>query len=836
MGASNRKRHEQGGNRGKPAGSKKRRRNRWRVVILWLLSTTAFAVFCAIAGYLIIMLNGERLLNENMDKTVLAEATTFYDIHGKEVRKSGVNRELMDFTDMPEQLVQAFIATEDRRFYEHNGIDFWSIGRAAVKDIIARSMVEGGSTITQQLAKNLFLNADKTFFRKATEASIALALENNKSKDQIMELYLNRIYFGKGAYGIKAAAETYFGKTIGSGKPEDELELWEIATLAGIPKAPNVYNPLSNPDRSQERRAVVLKLMYDQRLISLDEKEKAALVEYAPPAAKKNDRGGFESYIDYVIQEAVEVTGLSEDQLILKGYDIYTTLDSGAQTAMESAFDREDLFQEDGPKQKEQAAMVIVDQHSGGIVAMVGGRDYVQKGLNRAVVPRQPGSSFKPLAVYAPALETGKWHPYSTLRDVKQCFGNYCPSNLGKYRGSVSLSEALKDSINLPAVWLLDQIGVKTGMTFVESLGIPLDKEDRNLSIALGGLTRGASPLQMAQAYSAFANDGKQYQAHSIREIKDTKGVAVYSRADETPKQVMSRETAYYMTDMLQGVVTSGTGKRAKMNRPVAGKTGTTQLGIKGLKDSSGNRDAWFVGYTPEWTAAVWMGFDRTDKEHYVKHGSGNAALLFSEVMSKALSGRPVSPFPTLEKEEPVATPDVPDKVAGLQAVYNEEDQSVFLTWTPVANLGYRVYKKTSDTDFVLFQELAQYIDVRDYQIESGQTYEYYVTAYDPESKQESERSDPYRIAIPEEEPLEPEVPLEPEEPAEPEQPEEPIEPSLPTDPAEPTPETPGKGTDIPTDPGSGGVPEHDDAGDPSQEMPDGSRPASDFEHPEGDN
>jgi penicillin-binding protein 2A len=715
------------------------------------------------------MLNGERILNENMDKIELTEASTIYDGEGNEIKKIGVNRELMDFTEMPELLVQAFIATEDRRFYEHNGIDFWSIGRAAVKDIIARDLVEGGSTITQQLAKNLFLDADKTFFRKATEASIALALENNKSKEQILELYLNRIYFGKGAYGVKAAAKVYFNKDLGSGDPKDELELWEIATLAGIPKAPNNYNPLSDPERSKNRRAVVLKLMYEQKLISMEEMEEAAAVDYVPPQVDRKD-GAYQTYIDYVLKEAVEVTGLSEDQLILKGYDIYTSLDTKAQETMESAFNRDDLFQESGPEQIEQAAMVIVDQHNGEIVAMAGGRDYVRKGLNRVTVQRQPGSSFKPLAVYAPALETGKWSPQSTLRDEKRCFGDYCPTNIGgRYRGSVTMSDALKDSLNLATVWLLDQIGLKTGLSFVESLGIALDKQnDRNLSIALGGLTHGVTPLEMAQAYSAFANGGEMHKAHSIREIRNSGGDLIYSSSNLKPKRVMSEQNAYLMTEMLQRVVTSGTGKNAKMDRPVAGKTGTTQLGIKGMSDRNGNRDVWFVGYTPEWTAAVWMGFDRTDSKHYLKHGSGQAAKLFSVVMSEALAGKPKSSFPVPDRQAET-TPQKPAKVEGLKAVYNPEENSVFLTWTPTEGLGYRIYKKgPDDAEFYLYKELAGYMDEKDFEVQPGYTYAYYVTAVDYDSGLESEPSEFVQTVIPKEEQVEPEEPEEPELPDQP--------------------------------------------------------------------
>ena len=237
---------------------------------LWVFYAGLFAAVCVVLGYLLIILNGERILSENENRFELAQATVITDREGRQVTKLYVaegNRDYAEFKDIPELVRQAFIITEDRRFYEHRGVDFWSIGRAVVKDILAGDLVEGGSTITQQLAKNLFLTSDKTFLRKATEASIALALENHRTKDQILELYLNRIYFGKGQYGIKTAARFYFNKDL------KDLELWEIATLAGIPKAPNVYNPLADPEKSRQRRAVVLDLMKEAGIITSEEAE-----------------------------------------------------------------------------------------------------------------------------------------------------------------------------------------------------------------------------------------------------------------------------------------------------------------------------------------------------------------------------------------------------------------------------------------------------------------------------------------------------------------------------------------------------------------------------------
>lgn len=736
---------EQAVGEGTPKKPKKpRKKFKKSKLFLWLFFTAAFAVFCGIAGYLVILLNGERILTEQKDKFDMAESSILKDADGKEVLRFGPeNREYITYDKIPKLLVQAVIATEDKRFYEHQGVDFWSIGRALVKDVVQRSAVEGGSTITQQLAKNLFLSADKTFFRKATEASIAVALETKRSKDEIMELYLNRIYYGKGAYGVQAASKYYFNK------PVDKLDLWQIATLAGIPKAPSTYNPISNPEKSKERRGVVLQLMYEQGIITAQEKEKAAAEEYKPPV--RNTNSEFLAYKDYVIEEAMKLTKLSEDELLRGGYIITTTMNQKAQRAMASVFADDKMFEEDGPDQKQQASMVIVDQSNGGIVAMVGGRDYIQKGFNRAVAPRQPGSSFKPIAVYAPAIESGNWSPYSTLRDDKQCFGKYCPSDHGrnKYVGPISMMDAVKRSVNLPAVWLLDQIGMKTGYNFAKSLGIPLTDEDKNLAIALGGLTKGASPLNMAQAYSAFANGGRMYEAHAITEITTTEGDPVYSTGKLKAEQVMSEQTAFSMTQLLEGVLTpGGTGVRAKIDRPVAGKTGTTQVGIKGVP-TSGNRDIWFVGYTPEWTGAVWMGFDKTDKDHYLKKGSGQAAQLWGEVMSKALAGRKVVDFKKPEGVVEVTEP--PSGVSDLKATVDTETESVDLIWKASPDKAtYRLYRKeASEAQFSMLQEIATGTEVVDMSTVAGKTYQYYVTAYFAESNLESEKSNVVTVVMP---------------------------------------------------------------------------------------
>ena len=728
---------------GQRKGEKKRPPRSKKKALIWLFFVLLFAAVLAVVGYLLVILNGERILTANINKLNLDTASIVVDRDGNEVAKLYVsegNREFVPIGEMPKLLTDAFVATEDKRFYEHSGIDLLGIGRALVKDVIARSAVEGASTITQQLAKNLFLNADKTIFRKGTEASIALALESHKSKEEILELYLNRIYFGKGQYGVKTAAKYYFNVS-----DLNKLELWQIATLAGIPKAPNVYNPLSNPERSMERRAVVLKLMFDQGLITEKEKEAAAKFEYKPNNVKDTN-GKYRSYLDYVIEEAMDKTGLTEEELRSSGYTIKTSIDTKAQTAMETAFANESLFEKSKDGTKAQAAMVIMDQHDGSIVAMLGGRDY--QGYNRATERRQPGSSFKPIAVYGPAIESGKYFPWSTVQDVKQCFNGYCPTNSNsknKYRGEIPMSLAIKESRNVSAVWLLNEIGVKTGMTFASKLGIKLEPDDRNLAMALGGLTYGATPLQMANAYAAFANGGKLQDPHSVLSITDRNGEQVYAYKAPKAQQVMSQTTAYYVTELLKGVVQKGgTGVNAAISgRTVAGKTGTTQN-----PNGSGNRDIWFVGYTPEWTAAVWTGFDKTDATHHLSTDSGAAAKFFSAVMSKALSGKKKLSFPVpegLKEEEKLPV------IGGLYAAYSETSRSVHLEWTKAEGegLSYKIYRKeASETGFSQLGEVQDTV-LDDMTIVPGKTYTYYVTAYQAAKKLESEPSEQATLDIP---------------------------------------------------------------------------------------
>ncbi|MDB5051954.1 MAG: penicillin-binding protein family [Bacilli bacterium] len=578
----------------------------------------------------------------------LSLPTLIYDKNAKLASElSSTKIEPVTLAHIPKQLRDAVVATEDRRFYEHSGVDLRSITRALWHDLRSHGFVEGGSTITQQLAKNMFLPLDKTMSRKLKEAAYALKIELSYSKDEILVLYLNSIYYGEGQWGVQQAAKTYFGKNT------EDLTLVESATLAGLLKAPSKYDPLRNKDGALERRNIVLTLMNEQKKLSSAD-YKLAIASPLVLAIQTEDKSkqSYPDFIDAVLAEATELYGFTEGQLLTSGLSIYSTMDPYVQLAAEAVYLDTQFFPESKPDQLIQSGTVIIDQHTGEIRGIVGHRgESVFRGFNFATkLKRQPGSAFKPLSVYGPALEQG-YTPDSMLFDSDLNINGYRPKDYDlQTRGQVTLKEAIANSYNIPAVWLLHEIGIDAGINFATRAGIALTKDDRKLGIALGGMSEGTSPLLMAQAFTAFANLGDMHPAHAISRIVSSTGKVLVD-AKSLPVKVTSPAVAYTMTTLLVNAVSEGTGKAAALDRPIAGKTGTTELpdtaefsGI--VSTGSVSKDAWFVGYTPELTAAVWMGYDKTDKDHYLTSGSSAAAKIFKEIISRALQDQPVVPFP----------------------------------------------------------------------------------------------------------------------------------------------------------------------------------------------
>ncbi len=574
----------------------------------------------------------------------LPAPTVIYDFGGKEASRISLNKiEPVRYEELPQMLIDAVVAVEDKRFFEHDGMDLRGMARALVTDAFAGAKVQGGSTITQQLAKNVFLSRERTWKRKWDEALLARKIEQQYSKPQIMTMYLNQIYFGEGAWGIKRAAAVYFGK-----EPA-KLTLPEAALLAGLVKAPSALTPYKHPDQAKERRNLVLQLMKEQGYISA---QAYAIASKEPIKLRDAGDGGQESgiqypyYVDEIIREAGERYGLSENDVLHGGLRIYTALDPAVQQAAEKVYADDALFPKGMGGELVQSGAALVDPRDGGIRALVGGRGKQPfRGFNRAVqLKRQPGSAMKPIAVYTPALEQG-YKPTDTVLDEPVDFGGYAPKNAGgTYHGEVTLQDALVNSYNVPAVKLLDQIGIDAGMEAAARFGIPLTDADRTLGLALGGLQEGVSPLQMAEAFGAFANDGRRLPAHTIVRIEAADGTVLAEAAGGGAVQATSADVARTMTAMMEGVVSDGTGEAAELDgRPVAGKTGTTQMPGTG---GDGAKDNWFVGYTPQLVCSVWLGYDQSDASHYLTTTSKAAAEVFHALMTAALQGQPVMEFP----------------------------------------------------------------------------------------------------------------------------------------------------------------------------------------------
>jgi penicillin-binding protein 2A len=636
----------------------------------WWLRLLLIAVFCLFVVTAVLIIWFSRL-----DISKLAEPipmpTLIYDKNGtlaSKLASTKIRPETLN--NIPSQLKNAIIATEDRRFYDHTGIDVRSIIRALWRDVRSQSLVEGGSTITQQLAKNMFLPTDKSLSRKLKEAAYATKIEMTYSKDEILLLYLNNIYYGDGQWGIQRAAKNYFGKNT------EDLSLSESALLAGLPKAPTTYNPVKNKQAAIVRRNIVLSLMKEQNYITDTElKQSEASPINLAKAVVEDTAIHYADFMDTVMTEATEMYGFTEAQLLASGLQIYTTVDPKVQLAAEAVYLNNSLFPASKPDQLIQSGAVIIDQHNGEIRGIVGHRgEGVFRGFNYATkLKRQPGSSFKPLAVYGPALEQG-YTTDSILPDVPLNINGYRPENYDKQtRGNVTLKEAIAQSYNIPAVWLLNEIGIDSGIDFVARTGITLPKEDRKLGIALGGLSEGTSPLQMAQSFTAFSNQGDIQPAHTIIRILSSSGELLVEAKNQVLKAT-TPEVAYTMTTLLANAVNEGTGAAAALDRPTAGKTGTTQLpdtdefaGITG-----GSKDIWFVGYTPELTAAIWIGYDNTDKDHYLTTGSSTAASIFKQILSQALINQPIIPFPVPSSLTPPKAKDNKEEIDSNKDQHNQ--------------------------------------------------------------------------------------------------------------------------------------------------------------------
>ena len=569
-------------------------------------------------------------------------SSQIYDSAGNEIANIHAveNRMPVKIEQIPADLQNAFIAVEDNRFYEHKGVDPKGLLRAFYANLRNQEITEGGSTITQQLAKNAYLTQEQTFKRKIQEIFLAIQIEKQYTKQEILEMYLNQIYFGQGAYGVQAAAKVYFDKNV------EELNLSECALLAGIPKSPNYYSPFNNLQASLERRNTVLDQMVKYHYISASDARDAKNLELAFAAPNRPEEQKDAMYfINYVTNLMVEKYGA--DALYKEGLKIYTTIDLDMQRMAEQAlltYLPQDYTDANGVMQPE-GAIVAIDPHTGYVKAMVGGRGTDQ--FNRAsMAERQPGSAFKPF-VFAAALENG-FTPSTVIEDSPITIDGWSPQNdSGRFSGNVTMRTVATFSMNVPTVKIANALGMHQAISYAVQMGIttlvwdpnePIN--DLNLSTALGGLTRGVTPLELTNAYCTFANGGVFIPHVVITKVLDRNGNIIEEAAPEAV-QVLAPESAAALTSMLEDVVNRGTGRSAQIGRPAAGKTGTT----------SDYHDAWFVGYTPDLVAAVWVGNDDNTPLDGIM-GGGIPALTWSMFMQNALLNTPVHDFDQMVVEQ----------------------------------------------------------------------------------------------------------------------------------------------------------------------------------------
>ncbi|WP_287453033.1 penicillin-binding protein 1A [Leptolyngbya sp. UWPOB_LEPTO1] len=523
---------------------------------------------------------------------------------------------------IPKRLIDAFVASEDRRFYDHNGLDLQGIGRAVFRNLTSRDVVEGGSTLTQQLSRVVFLDQDdRSLGRKVREALIAQKLERTIDKKQILEKYLNFVYLGSNAYGVADAAWIYFSKRL------DQLTLGEMAMIAGLPPAPSLYSPLVSLEKAQERRNTVLDKMVVAGYISEAESQAAQAEKLVVKPSMPKNLQSTSPYFTYYVQQQLEKL-VPKDVLAAGGVTVETTLNAKWQKVAERSI-REAIGVDGNAEGFKQAALVAIDPRNGEIRSMVGGYDfYKDSQFNRVTqAQRQPGSTFKPF-VYATAIATGK-SPYQSYLDERFSVDGYQPKNYSnKYSGWLNMKTALTNSVNVIAVKVLIDVGFEPVIKLAQGMGIR-SKMEPTYSLALGAYE--VNPLELTSAYGVFAAQGNYVEPHAIRKVIDRKGKVLYD-ANYKPKRVLDAETAAITTWMMRGVVSDGTAQAARLDRPVAGKTGT----------SENARDLWFIGYVPQLVTGVWLG---NDDNSPTWGSSGTAAFTWHEFMKEAVAGMPTQKF-----------------------------------------------------------------------------------------------------------------------------------------------------------------------------------------------
>ena len=619
-----------------------------RIMRLLLILVSIFIVLAVATGFTTYSIVSAYMADvpEFDPAKILPEHTSFiYDKDGNEVTPllGAENRIIISFDEISEDLINAFIAIEDDRFYEHPGFDVRGITRAAYHNIFGRSgSIQGGSTITQQLVKNAFFSSDRTMKRKIQELYVSYQLERSYTKKEILELYLNRIFFDFNAYGVEAAAQTYFAKSA------TDVTLAEAAILAGIPNLPGKFSPYRNLEESKKRQTLVLNRMEELGMITSAEKQEALNEELVLAGTPKRTYP-FPYFIDHVVlDDTYGVSGILAslpqfsdlsnaeiyDIIYKGGLKIYTTLDQEKQKFVEDTLNNESLYRladvrEEGKPVQNQSAAVVADPKTGHVAAIVGGREYDTgtNRFNRATDGRmQAGSTLKPILAFAPAFNEGAASPGTVLDDAPKVWqlssGTYAPNNFGQgFQGLMTARRALALSRNIPAITLLDEIGIDTAKEYAKNMGITTMENDHGLSMVVGGLDKGVSVYEVAQAFSVLANEGVRTDLTTITKIVDGKGNVIYEH-EPNHEDVLTPQAAWMTTSVLQDAVRYGTAAGMQIGRPAAAKTGTSQ----------NNQDVWLATYTPDYVTVFWQGRDSWSS---------------SSVDGKLISGRDTNPFVT---------------------------------------------------------------------------------------------------------------------------------------------------------------------------------------------
>ncbi|HLQ97041.1 MAG TPA: PBP1A family penicillin-binding protein, partial [Pseudogracilibacillus sp.] len=608
------------------------------VLILLLCLLVAGVVIIAIIGKMIY--SAPELKASDLETPL---STQLYDQDGDLIGNvfEEENRVHVDIDDVPDDVKNAIVSIEDKRFYKHKGIDYRRISKAALANVKQGWGAEGGSTITQQVIKGSVLSSEKTLTRKVQEAWLALKLERKYSKDEILEMYLNNVYLGNGAYGVKTASKTYFNKDL------DDLNISQVALLAGLPNAPSADEPFNEPERAEKRRNKVLNAMVSNDIISEEEAEEAkgqAIEDIVEKTDTSSGDTAYKGFIDTVYDQIVQRDEIvTEEEFYQGGLKIYTTANTEAQELVNELMHSEDFPY---PDDNYETGIALVDTETGAVQAIGGGRNFqaIHDTNYGASSSNSPGSTIKPILDYGPAIEHLNWSTEKILSDEEYSYDDGTPVREwdGEYWGDISMRRALEWSRNIPAVKAFQEVGKEKTKEFANNLDIEVDTTYD--SAALGSFEEGSTPLQMAEAYAAFGNGGTFNKPSLVEKIEYQDGSEWEAEKPES-REAMQDYTAYMMTDMLKTVIKTGTGSQANVPElPIAGKTGSTNIPDElkqehGIND--GLLDSWFVGYTPQYSLAIWTGYpsfkdEDGDVQYIQEDGSQHIAKqLFQQIMSQ---------------------------------------------------------------------------------------------------------------------------------------------------------------------------------------------------------